>query len=162
MSSRHEYQSDIRNEVEDEDCDLIVRHILEVSRVDLSLDTGHIALAGDDPVSVASIASQRVRHVHLKDVDAKLSSQVRNRQLAYHEAVRQGLFRPLGRGIARISEFITQLESSGYQGWYVLEQDVALSKEPPSGGGPVLDTAESVNYLRDLEDELRGGEVSKV
>ncbi len=137
------------------------RAILERAQIGLCLDTGHLALAGDDPLVLASTVPERVQLVHLKDVDAALADRVRQRQLSYHDAIKKGLFRPLGRGIARISEFITQLESSGYQGWYVLEQDVALSKEPPSGGGPVLDAAESVSYLSDLEDELRGGKVSK-
>jgi inosose dehydratase len=40
--------------------------------------------------------------------------------------VQQGLYRPLGEGAARISDVLTELRAVGYDGWYVLEQDVAL------------------------------------
>ena len=70
-----------------------------------------------------------MRHVHLKDADAALSDAVRERRVSYAAAVKQGLFRPLGDGDARISDVLTELRSNGYAGWYVLEQDVALKDE---------------------------------
>ena len=42
------------------------------------------------------------------------------------------------------------LEDAGYQGWYVLEQDVSLKADPPAGGGPKADAVESVAYLAAL------------
>ena len=45
--------------------------------------------------------------------------------------------------------------SVGYDGLYVLEQDVAITGgEPPAGEGPVRDVAKSVAYLRSLEPAL--------
>jgi len=67
-----------------------------------------------------------VRHVHLKDADPALGEAVRDRRLSYAAAVQQGLYRPLGDGGARISDVLTELRSVGYDGWYVLEQDIAL------------------------------------
>ena len=84
-------------------------------------------VGGGDPVAVARAAGRRVRHVHLKDADAALSAAVRERRLSYAAAVQQGLFRPLGDGDARISDVLTELRSVGYDGWFVLEQDVALT-----------------------------------
>ena len=103
-----------------------IERLLARSHVRLCLDTGHVFVGGGDPPAVARAAGRRVRHVHLKDADATLGAAVRERRLSYAAAVQQGLFRPLGDGDARISDVLTELRSVGYDGWYVLEQDVAL------------------------------------
>ena len=128
--------------------------VLERSEIGVCLDTGHLALAGADPVGLASVAPRRIQHVHLKDIDDDLASRVRRRQISYSDAVRQGLFRPLGQGQAKIEEVVTHLESSGYGGWYVLEQDVALAEEPPPGSGPLLSVRSSLDYLTGLLKKL--------
>jgi inosose dehydratase len=96
----------------------------------LCLDTGHLVLGGADPVLIAERAGPRVRHVHLKDVYAGLAAQVRDGRVAYAAAVRRGLYRALGDGSARIGEVLDLLQSGGYTGWYVLEQDVMLDSAP--------------------------------
>jgi inosose dehydratase len=112
----------------------------------LCLDTGHIALGGADPLQVARDAGPRVRHVHLKDVDGPLAARVRAGSLSYNDAVRAGLFRPLGEGAARIEEVLGELGDLGYRGWYVLEQDVMLDREPAPG--PPEWVARSSAYAR--------------
>jgi inosose dehydratase len=96
----------------------------------LCLDTGHLALGGADPVRVAVRAGERVRHVHLKDVDGELAARVRDRRLDYAPAVRRGLYCALGDGDARVGEAMALLRKRGYLGWYVLEQDVMLDAAP--------------------------------
>ena len=50
-----------------------------------------------------------------------------------------------------IAATIAALEEAWYDGWYVLEQDVALTDgEPPLGEGPVLAVQNSMEYLRSL------------
>ena len=112
----------------------------------LCLDTGHIALGGADPVQVARDAGARVHHVHLKDVDGALAARVRAGSLLYNDAVRAGLFRPLGDGAARIQNVLRELGGAGYAGWYVLEQDVMLDHEPAPG--PPEWIARSTAYAR--------------
>ena len=112
----------------------------------LCLDTGHIALGGADPLKVARDAGPRVRHVHLKDVDGALGARVRDGSLLYNDAVRAGLFRPLGEGVARISDVLEELRKTGYAGWYVLEQDVMLDREPAAS--PPEWIARSAAYAR--------------
>jgi inosose dehydratase len=104
-----------------------IERLLAHSHVRLCLDTGHVFVGGGDPVAVARAAGRRVTHVHLKDADATLSAAVRQRTLSYAAAVQRGLYRPLGDGDARISDVLTELRSVGYDGWYVLEQDIALT-----------------------------------
>ena len=107
-----------------------IERFLQETAHELCLDTGHIALGGADPLKVARDAGARVRHVHLKDVDGPLAARVRAGSLSYNDAVRAGLFRPLGEGAARIEDVLGELRKVGYTGWYVLEQDVMLDREP--------------------------------
>ena len=96
----------------------------------LCLDTGHLVLGGADPVDIATRAGDRVRHVHLKDVDTTLGPRVRDREIGYAPAVRGGLYCALGDGSARIADVLSFLRGRSYRGWYVLEQDVMLDAVP--------------------------------
>jgi len=131
-----------------------VERLLEASDVGLCIDTGHLYLAGTDPVSIARLAPDRVLHVHLKDVDAARAEKVRTGEVPFREAVLDGLFVPLGAGGVDIEGVIGTLEDAGFRGWYVLEQDVSLSAEPAPGAGPKADAVESVTYLRRLATTL--------
>jgi len=127
-----------------------VERLLASSDVGLCLDTGHLYLAGTDPLAVARMAPERVLHVHLKDVDAAAAERVRSGELPFRQAVIEGLFTPLGAGGVDIEGVITTLEGAGFRGWYVLEQDVSLPTEPAPGTGPKADAVESVEFLRRL------------
>jgi inosose dehydratase len=122
----------------------------------LCLDAGHLALAGGAayPVELARQRPGRIGHVHLKDVNADLAEQVRQGELDYSVAVRQGLYVPLGDGCAGIAGIVETLEAAGYGGWYVLEQDMVLDEEPLSNGKPQLAVARSLNFLRALPSAL--------
>src|SRR5437773_6171524 len=123
-----------------------IERFLHVTAHALCLDTGHIALGGSDPLKIARDAGPRVRHVHLKDVDGALAARVRDGALFYNDAVRAGLFRPLGEGAARIKDVLAHLREAGYAGWYVLEQDVML--DPVPAPGPPLWIAQSAAFAR--------------
>lgn len=120
--------------------------VLAGSRVGLCVDTGHLLVGGADPVVLTERHTDRVVHVHLKDVDGRLAAQVIDGTLTFAEAVRAGMFRPLGAGDVDIAAMVRTLEGAGYQGWYVLEQDVMLDA-PPSDEGPVADVRASLDYL---------------
>jgi len=124
--------------------------LLEVTESALCLDTGHLFLCGTDPAGVARDHASRVVHVHLKDVDAGIAARVRSGRLSYAEAVAAGLYRPLGGGDLDIEGVCSRLEAAGYRGWYVLEQDLALSVEPEPAGGPVVAVRQSLDFLRSL------------
>ena len=126
-----------------------VERLLDASDTPLCLDTGHLLIGGGDPAALASQAADRIVHTHLKDVDAALAERVRDGELTYYDAVRAGMYRPLGRGDADIAGVVSALEGNEYQGWYVLEQDTILP-EPPPGEGPVAEVRQSLAYLRSL------------
>jgi len=126
-----------------------VATVLERSNVRWTLDTGHLDIGGYDPVQFARDAGERVVHVHLKDVDARVAATVRAGELTIREGTLAGLFRPLGQGDTPVAETIAVLEASGYGGWYVLEQDTDIgSDEPPPGAGPIEGARASLDYLR--------------
>ena len=119
--------------------------ILASSNIGLCLDTGHCLAGGGDPLALTKVATSRIKHVHLKDVDAAMAAQVRAGELTYTDAVRTGMYRPLGAGDARVAEIIETLEAAGYQGWYVLEQDRILPT--PAGSRDAAD-AEAAGAIR--------------
>lgn len=128
-----------------------VRRVLERSEVGWCLDTGHLFIGGYDPVEFATDAAGRVRHVHLKDVDAGVAATLRAGTHTIHSAVAQGLFLPLGSGDAKVAETIGVLEAGGYDGWYVLEQDTDLGDTPPpAASGPIDDARVSLEFLASL------------
>jgi inosose dehydratase len=137
--------------------DDVVR-IVEGSGALLCLDTGHLALAGTDTVSLAKEAGERIAHVHLKDVEGSVAERLRDGALSTVPAVREGLFRPLGEGSAPVAATVRALEEAGYTGWYVLEQDCALpSADIAAGEGPIEDVRGNIEFLRSLlEDGLEG------
>jgi inosose dehydratase len=120
--------------------------VLAGSRVGLCVDTGHLVVGGTDPVALTARHPDRVVHVHLKDVDRSIAAQVIDGALSFGEAVRGGMFRPLGDGDVDIAAMVQTLEGADYQGWYVLEQDVMLPDEP-DGDGPVADVRQCLDYL---------------
>lgn len=124
-----------------------VSRVLEGSEIGLCVDTGHLLAGGTDPVVLTREHVDRVVHVHLKDVRRDVAERVRRGDLAYGEAIPQGLYAPLGQGDVDVEALITDLEENGYDGWYVLEQDIMLEEEP-QGEGPVAEVRSSLEHLR--------------
>jgi inosose dehydratase len=94
-----------------------------LNRVDLGvcLDTGHTLIGGGDPVSLARDWSERLRHVHLKDVSSLLLARLRAGDLDVERAWAEGLFCPFGEGDVDLAGVLPELAS--FDGWVVLEQD---------------------------------------
>ncbi|MCX4237986.1 sugar phosphate isomerase/epimerase family protein [Streptomyces ortus] len=126
-----------------------VQRVLEHSAISLCLDTGHLLIGGTDPAELTRQAPERIAHTHMKDVDAALAAKVRSGRLSYTDAVRDGMYRPLGAGDVDVRAIVSHLGARGYDGWYVLEQDTILTDEPV-GKGPVDDVWSSAEFLRSV------------
>jgi inosose dehydratase len=134
-----------------------VDRFLDGCEVALCLDTGHLTIGGADPVAIAERQSARIGLVHLKDVDDAAAQRLRKGELGLMGATQAGLFPPLGDGDVPIARVIETLIDRRYTGWYVIEQDVAITDgEPPVGEGPVLGVARSLEYLRSLGETSAG------
>ena len=133
-----------------------VKQLLDRSDVGWCLDTGHLLIGGYDPLEFLSDARDRIRHVHLKDTHLDRARRVLSGEQSLMEGVQNDMFCAMGRGDVPIGEIVTRLEMSGYDRWYVLEQDVALtSGPPPEGQGPKIDVLQSVDFLRGVDAALR-------
>ncbi len=124
-----------------------VQRVLDGSHVRLCVDTGHLAAAGADPVAITLAHLDRVGHVHLKDVDGDQAARVVAGDISFSDAVRDGMWTVLGSGSVDIAAMIDALERHGYDGWYVLEQDLMLAAEP-EGAGPMADVATCLDYVK--------------
>lgn len=92
----------------------------------LCIDTGHLAYAGADPVQFTQQHSRRIRHVHLKDVSAAVLRQARAAHWSFAQAAGADIFVPLGAGMVDLPAMMAALQSAGYTGWLVVEQDRRL------------------------------------
>jgi inosose dehydratase len=128
-----------------------VQRFLEGCDTALCLDTGHSMVGGGDPVALTESAATRIRHVHLKDVDRDLAERVISGTLPYEQAVRDGLYMPLGDGDVDVRRVLEVLDGAGYDGWYVLEQDIMLSTDP--GYGPAAEVGRSLAYMKGILEE---------
>ncbi|MBF6329240.1 TIM barrel protein [Nocardia transvalensis] len=126
-----------------------VERFLADSDLDICLDTGHLLVGGTDPVALARRHAERIGHIHLKDVRNHLAGEIRSGRLEYSQAVRQGLYAPLGEGDVDVRALVRCAHEAGYRGWYVLEQDTALAPGD-SAEVPSRDTARSLRYLADI------------
>lgn len=101
-----------------------IERFLEDTDVELLLDSGHLAVAGADPVQGLRDWRQRVGVVHLKDTRMDVLEQVRAERADMISAWRRGLFCALGDGDVDLEGFCDELR--GYGGWVVIEQDRVL------------------------------------
>lgn len=126
-----------------------VDRVLAGSTIPLCLDTGHLLIGGTDPVELAKAVPHRIKHTHLKDVDAALAAKVQSGEMTYTDAVRAGMYTPLGTGDIDIAGIVSVLRDNGFDGWFVLEQDTILDGAP-AGDGPLADVLTSVAYLKSV------------
>ena len=134
-----------------ETADEIARTVeaLDPSLIGLCLDTGHFRFGGADPTAAARDYRELIRHVHIKDCRISVMDDVKRDGMGLDEALRRGVFCPLGEGDAGIRGVIDQLRANGYAGWLVIEQDQSLrSSDTP--GSVVAGQRQNRDFLRRL------------
>jgi inosose dehydratase len=111
--------------------------------VGLTLDTGHAALGGIDPVGVIRAHRGRIAHVHCKDVRSAVFAEIRARDASFLDGVLAGMFTVPGDGDLDYGAVMRALADIGYDGWIVVEaeQDPALA-DPRTFGELGLRTLE--------------------
>jgi inosose dehydratase len=126
-----------------------VDRVLIGSSIALTLDTGHLLIGGNDVVALTASAPDRIAHAHLKDVRADLAAQVQRGDVSYTRAVAQGMYVPLGTGDVDLAGIVGTLQSAGYDGWYVMEQDTILAG-PEQADTALADVRASLAFLTGL------------
>lgn len=127
-----------------------VQRVLDGSAMPLCLDTGHLLIGGTDPVQLTEEHVGRIKHVHAKDVRLDIARRVQNGEISYTDGVREGMYVPLGTGDVDFARIVSLLNAAGYDGWYVLEQDMILTGKP-QGVGPKGDVKQSIAFLKSFE-----------
>jgi inosose dehydratase len=111
----------------------------------LCFDTGHYSFAGGDPLEGLERHKDRIWHVHFKDHDPKIAAQSRVEGWTGVQSVEHGVFCELGHGNVNFPAVKAKLESLGYDGWIVVEQDVL-----PGMGNPKESARRNREYLRSI------------
>jgi inosose dehydratase len=101
-----------------------IERFLEDTDVELLLDSGHLLVAGGDPVQALADWGERIGAIHIKDVRLKILQRVKAERADTLTAWRRGLFCALGQGDVDLDGFCAALDS--YDGWVVVEQDRVL------------------------------------
>lgn len=126
-----------------------VQRVIDGSHVGLCIDTGHLAAAGADPVAITLANLDRIKHVHLKDVDAAAAAKVVSGEVTFADAVAGGMWQVLGEGDVDLRAMIAALRAHGYDGWWVLEQDVMFKDGAPAGEGPAADVRSCLAFVQE-------------
>jgi len=106
-----------------------IERFLDDTDIDLLLDSGHLAVAGGDPIQGLRDWRDRIGTVHLKDTRMDVLREVRAENADMISAWRRGLFCGLGDGDVDLESFCDELQSGGYDGWVVIEQDRVLEDD---------------------------------
>lgn len=128
-----------------------IERLAGLIEVEWCFDTAHLMIGGVDPVAFVREHGARIRHVHLKDVDADVARAMAGREITHLEAAARRGFLPLGQGDAPVAEVIALLDEIGYGGWMTLEQDTTLSGEPATGEGPLAEVRASLEFIASLD-----------
>jgi sugar phosphate isomerase/epimerase len=93
------------------------------------LDTGHITMAGIDPVELARKLGHRILEFHMKDVKPENRGGAKTR-LAKMDGMNDPCFFPLGSGGVDFSGLKAHLDKIGWQGWLTVELDTSPWRPP--------------------------------
>jgi len=120
-----------------------VDRLLQDTEVTLTLDIGHLALAGADPVDCVRNWAARIDHVHIKDVHMRALQQAKDTGRTDFDEWWAHVCVPLGTGDVDIDGVLRELSQHGYDGWLVVEQDRA-----PTSAAQLLAVAaeQAANY----------------
>jgi inosose dehydratase len=111
--------------------DEVDRMMDSARHVGLLLDTGHLTVAGGDPLRALKRHAKRIVHVHCKDIRKDKLAQARKQDLSFLDAVVGDVFAVPGDGSIDFESILKELSSHGYDGWLVVEADQDPAKAHP-------------------------------
>jgi inosose dehydratase len=97
--------------------------------VNFVLDTGHITMAGIDPVELTRAYSSRIVEFHLKDVMPENRGGARQRR-DRNDVMKDPIFFELGKGGVDFPGIKAHLDKTGWQGWITVELDSSPYRPP--------------------------------
>lgn len=100
-------------------------------KVFLCYDTGHFTFAGEDPLAMLKKYSNRIGHVHLKDMRLSVVDRVKKENMSFLDAVRNGAFTVPGDGDVKFDPVFEELSKANYEGWLLVEAEQDPAKANP-------------------------------
>jgi inosose dehydratase len=126
-----------------------IERLLERTDVRLTLDTGHLLLAGGDPVACLRAWRERIDHVHLKDVRVAVLADAKARGLTDFDDWWGAVCVPFGEGDVDLAGVLDELGHAGYDGWIVIEQDRAPLASPDELSVAAAEQRGNLEWLTD-------------
>ena len=96
---------------------------LELTDVNICLETGHQLLGGGNPISFLHTWFDRINQIHLKDVTTSVFDDIVKNGESSSAIWANEAFPRLGEGDFDVATFIADLHSLRFRGWLVVEQD---------------------------------------
>ncbi len=101
-----------------------IERLLALTDIGLTLDTGHLLMAGGDPVTALRQWAGRINHVHIKDVRLDVVDRAVRAGADVRDLWGRNPFCRLGDGDLDLDAVVLGLRQIGYTGWLVVEQDL--------------------------------------
>ena len=105
--------------------------LTDPEQVFLCYDTGHFTFCGEDPLYILRKYTDRIGHVHLKDVRLDIRDQAKADHLSFLDAILNGVFTVPGDGDTEYDEIFRILDEAGYEGWLLVEAEQDPDKADP-------------------------------
>lgn len=112
--------------------------------VHLCFDTGHFTFSKVDAVAAAKEFADRIGHVHLKDIRQDKMEQAYREGFYFRKAVLEGCFTVPGDGCIDFRGVFDALQSSGYEGWMIVE-----AEQDPAKANPFEYALRARDYIRE-------------
>ncbi|WP_155119763.1 myo-inosose-2 dehydratase [Microcystis aeruginosa] len=116
-------------------------------KVKLLLDTGHLYYAEVDPLEVTKKYTDRIKHVHLKNIRESVLAKSKQNGLSFLGSIQAGVFTVPGDtgGAIDFAPILQELAQANYQGWLVVE-----AEQDPNKTNPLKNAVIARTYLREL------------
>jgi inosose dehydratase len=101
-----------------------IERLLELTDIGLCLDTGHIVIAGGDPITAFGDWAPRINHLHVKDVRTAVVAGILSDGAHTNEIWSRQAFCRLGEGDLDLDRFLENIKQADYAGWLLVEQDI--------------------------------------
>ena len=110
--------------------------------VKLLIDTGHMLFAQGNSVKLAEDFSERLIHIHCKDIRKDVLEKSLKNDSTFRQAFLDGAFTVPGDGCIDYKPFLKVLNKKNYKGWLVVE-----AEQDPAKANPFEYAKIGFNYL---------------
>lgn len=104
--------------------------LVDPGLVFLGPDTGHLAWGGVDPVAFCQKYADRIKTIHVKDIDPAVYTAGVAAEWDYKTFSEHGIWTELGQGNIDFPAIFQAMDEAGFGGWIIVETDVTQLPTP--------------------------------